>query len=615
MTSVPPADIEKRQVSLSLDETAIREFRKIWRDTSETTASEAESTASFNLNEGKANSQAIVPTYPPHERLKTPPGTPRWPGDISPSVAQARRRAPPRHSSLTSLRSIGSRRPQSSRRASAGDLRGNDPNDSSSRRFGRAVRDFFHDPSGETFLPVHANQRERTATVPRRVGRAYWQPPRSAHSTFRFDGSGHPFYSAPMAQPVVPKNERTGDVISETAVVNSGIRAEDARVLREMPSETTLPTTSDQYSFDSHLHLSSIYEAELRPDHGRTTLAPLSEHSEDTTPQLPDEIYVIRTSGEFDRLQIGSSASQAITVPLYQLTNLDENGRGVSSDRPLSPRDDPQSRYTADGMPVYRPNTANLYSVEIDDNGVATEPINVERHDSAVGGNTTISTKGSKIRMQREEDHIEQHRIRWVEDTVDSSSHAAPTIEEGRPYRRGRRDSDASTDYQKRPVTQPNSTAGPGTRTTRIVSAALPILLPIAAREGIIQPIRIEPQNGESRSAHRGSFRRNHSSYRAERESLDGAAEPTRPGSARGARRHKHLHRCPHVLPEARAQPGREVQFGRISIGVRQGDRCWQCKAERAARWMLESCFCQPNDGESETGSECEGVRVVQIGR
>ncbi|KAF2103681.1 hypothetical protein NA57DRAFT_50553 [Rhizodiscina lignyota] len=422
-TTKPPVDAGRHRISLSLDEAAIREFRKIFQDGSE--ANGSESTIYSDFNKGKAYGQPLKPSYPPYERLKTPPGKPRWPGDLTP--AEVQQQASPRRFSLTNLRSAGSHR-YSSRRASAGDLHIVFEDESSARRLGRAVRGFFYDPNDGPFLPALANQPRRTATVPPRVGRAYWQPPRSGQGTFSFEGSNHPLYNAPVARPA---------------------------------------TQNDTYP-------------------------------------IPRGSLSVTEGEEF-------TADTAIAESLGNVSN-------------------------------------------------ETSPIEA-------------NTEASRMVFRTAE----------YNDTRPQGRHVHWEAGEEQP----------------------------GMQVTRITSAALPILLPLAERAGIVQPIQLQPQNA---SEHPGSFRRHRSSYHTEQHSLDGAPEHGQAHREQNLFEHSHRHRCPHVLPEARASPGREVTIGRISVSVKQGDRCWQCKVERAMKWVAQSCFCQVDDCRSDSGNDNDQVRVIRQG-
>ncbi|KAF1812244.1 hypothetical protein P152DRAFT_29413 [Eremomyces bilateralis CBS 781.70] len=127
------------------------------------------------------------PTHPPHKRTPTPPGRPRWPGDIG--------RIPPTHPSLPStgralassvrdfLRTRSLRSQRGSRAHPTGPVSPSPGGPSPSRPPIRS-------PTGP----------RRRATLPRRVGRAYWQPPRSGHATCGFEAlDRHPFHAVALA--------------------------------------------------------------------------------------------------------------------------------------------------------------------------------------------------------------------------------------------------------------------------------------------------------------------------------------------------------------------------------------------------------------------------------
>lgn len=126
----------RRKLSRSLDEVGLRETRKIRSDTSQQSTAPA---GDFT--------RPLAPSLPPLIRTKTPPGAPRWPGDLPPAQAQ-----------------------------------------STPRDIWASVRHFFAPP--------------QPPRRPQRRGRAYWQPPRSAHNSSRLGPlESHPFYRASVAVP------------------------------------------------------------------------------------------------------------------------------------------------------------------------------------------------------------------------------------------------------------------------------------------------------------------------------------------------------------------------------------------------------------------------------
>ncbi|KAK3080368.1 hypothetical protein LTS18_002075, partial [Coniosporium uncinatum] len=146
----------RHQISFSLDESALHEFRKIFNRTEDSQLSEDTHT------EGELY-RPTNPIHPPHVRSKTPPGKPRWPGDISPEELRLQRR------SLVQV-----------------------------------IRDFLREPGipdGQSSATGARRLRRRGANAPRRVGRAYWRPPRSGHLT---NLRRHDQIRPPIERPAAP---------------------------------------------------------------------------------------------------------------------------------------------------------------------------------------------------------------------------------------------------------------------------------------------------------------------------------------------------------------------------------------------------------------------------
>ncbi|KAJ9635151.1 hypothetical protein H2199_008637 [Coniosporium tulheliwenetii] len=153
----------RRILSRSLDEVGLRETREVRSDTSQQSTAP---TGDFT--------RPHAPSLPPLIRTKTPPGAPRWPGDLPPTQAQP-----------------------------------------TPRGIWASVRHFF--------APPQPPQR------PQRRGRAYWQPPRSAHNSSRLGPlESHPFYRASVAVPGSWPDDAADDpapaavpYVSPTAATNS----------------------------------------------------------------------------------------------------------------------------------------------------------------------------------------------------------------------------------------------------------------------------------------------------------------------------------------------------------------------------------------------------------
>ncbi|KAK4981793.1 hypothetical protein LTR66_009705 [Elasticomyces elasticus] len=169
-TRVQQVSPDKRIASLSLDELA---FHKLHKRPRIPELSPISSEGTDAIGERPFTLQPRSPPFQPPERVKTPDGYPRWPGDLA---------APPP-------------RPQ--------------PRYTSSRA---ALIDFLHcRATASQVSPTVASTVSRRfgyqQDTPRRVGRAYWRPPNSGHMTPGF-ADEHPFQHAPVASPVsrLPQN-------------------------------------------------------------------------------------------------------------------------------------------------------------------------------------------------------------------------------------------------------------------------------------------------------------------------------------------------------------------------------------------------------------------------
>lgn len=520
-TAAPVAvDAERQRVSLSLDEGAIREFQRIFSGSSE----------EVRANDGEDVAKPKVPPAPPHERTRTPPKTPRWPGDLT------------RDDIIEST----------------------DRRSFRSNRVVRAVRSFFEVPGAQGLLPSTAAQRHRTGTQQQRVGSAFWRPPRSAHFTSGYESiSRHPFYNAPVLRPTTAGGSQMGEIRPRTSSKARWPSITNQEPIQCISNATERPADTVQ------MRLSAVV-----PTAAGQVLSPVPEDCD-------------------DQPVLDSAAAS------------------------LSPRDDSVGRYTADGIPVYGPETASLRSVESDATPMSTH--DQQRHDSIVEQDDM-----SRIPTQDgEEAFVLEPHVRWKE----------PAIQTRHRRRRGSGGSGStiSSHSQRRaprlPQLEPCTTQidGPSqvneeAHVRHITSAALPILLPIAVREGIIQPVHLQPHSvaRQSRRFHSMQGSRGSRSNGGSTE-LPSAIAPVErllgTGTANSARPGPRMQpseqiRCPHVAPEALATHGNEYNIGRLSVSVKQGDRCWKCKIERGIKWMIRQCLCHPEEDLDD-----EAVRVVQLER
>lgn len=264
----------------------------------------------------------VRPASPPHQpfqRTTTPPGRPRWPGDLPTS-------APP-----APLRS------------------------SSRQRFARVVRDVLRISSAPHPAQTVSTlaSRPRRASMPVRTGRAYWRPPQSGYGVLGVSElARHPYQNAFAAANVKPGGP-TAPALTPTAAPTSV----------QLQTAIGSPGTARQEASDTRGE-AIVPAPDLR---GRNPQGPACAPRHDTAAAIlarslsstgsahtPSEILdaVLDVSASIDRSPPASGApsSEHATSPL---------GSGASATNlpPLRSRtrDDTSTRYTSAGIPIYRP--------------------------------------------------------------------------------------------------------------------------------------------------------------------------------------------------------------------------------------------------------------------
>lgn len=333
--------------------------------------------------------------------------------------------------------------------------------------------------------PPHANPSNH------RTGLAFWTPPASGHGTGRLHGwYGLETYAHELtaetdglcdspAVTLVPAAQGGDEKQHQDGTQGEPLQPRDRQGPVQAPMSgsappnvaqaahgqaSTRPSTSFGHRQDHH-----------SADHDQRTESPCSVYSTPTRthPLIPAPLF---TSPPHSRRQLDPRVPDS---PYDRLAHVLSPGRPTSQNTPTKARlkrdgDDTTTRYTADGIPIYRQDVASLRS--LDTNSAACRRIvsvasNIPAPTCA--GNAAVP---SKVPLER------AALARSPPPSVSSTALQAPLPFPPRSQPQTKR-------VQRQSGSHESSSSSAGL--TVIRSAALPILLPIAAAEGIIRPRRL----------------------------------------------------------------------------------------------------------------------------
>ncbi|KAF2460397.1 hypothetical protein BDY21DRAFT_164004 [Lineolata rhizophorae] len=596
--------------SHSLDEVALRHLR-----TNGAARGSITTTATESCSDTEPINDIVIraasPPEPPFVRADTPPGSPRWPGDLPTSTVRIHR---PR---------------QRSRRLISGVLRWLNPT---------------RDESGTSQTQSESNIELHSREL--RTGRAYWTPPRSAHGVERLER--HPFYTLSEEE-----SSDRGDGDRDQRDVNTA--AESAPSSSAGPHAAShsaggLPASDDSqrlaYPEKVHSRKSQGARAESptrtnasqedRREHHEVTLAQnrtrRAGNAYRTSPVPTTPLRTLSLARHLSTSSTETAEPTTLVVPTHAQGGTEHSM--VSSDRSAvqprqgdpekqprlstpragTDRDDTTTRYTADGIPLYRADANSLLAVEDHHNTRLLTPSTQPSLAGTVADDNACPL-GRRASLPR---GIVTRNPSGCNNSG-FKAHSFPRTSRGSAFTER---------------TSTGTTSAVAVRVRRVQSAALPSLLPIAASEGIIRPVRFSPATGRPIAFIAGNSR-SHSSgshggggggggsgsvvnggddfriIRPQLEDGDGAGHGRRGGLLRASSTSDALVRfiqeersraragCENCSAGGRGR-GRAQAAGQVQRRLASsGQPCWKCRVEdrgnETVRWVLRNCFCQPD--------------------
>ncbi|KAK0644774.1 hypothetical protein DIS24_g8556 [Lasiodiplodia hormozganensis] len=353
----------RRQAALTIDEATLRELHEIIDSQRPPDQRVSSGSGTGYVNDVEHPARPISPPQSPPVRAQTPCGLPRWPGDLPTSFGAPHRRVSRVRSFGYALRHFF--------RGPRGELGGRDPGNQTAMRGVHEVQQWRQWP--------HANQADRAA------GLAFWAPPSSGH------GSSNPpgwhIFEPDVHEPVT-EIDAPDSPAPETPPrfhARNGTRGQDStqhgpRQLqdRQGPMQASMPGSAPPNVAQpvrgqaSKRPLTPTRRRQERlpaEDPGRTespdsvysTPTQTSRHS--SHPLIPAPLF---TSPPHSRRRLDPRIPVS---PYDRLADVLSTGQPTSRDTPSRShkernRDDIDVRYTADDIPVYRPDAVSLRSLD-----------------------------------------------------------------------------------------------------------------------------------------------------------------------------------------------------------------------------------------------------------
>lgn len=274
-----------------------------------------------------------IPPLPSTKRIKTPPGLPRWPGDLPTNFNRTctTRRTPTAH-----LRELFQklRTPK-----------------------GVAKPSIQQNDAGTIPIPQHLSFGGRT-------GQAYWRPPQSGHAGRQFeDSTNHPWHFLSMEQ----TKERESTVLGGSAApAQVGlVTNKNAAPPRVFSNRISSLITQTSHIFEKRPHTGSVAAILSTAESPRSGVADVSPSVCDRPlPPLPLTIRNRNPSIPTEGSQMTPIKTKPARTPTPTRSFRSDPGP-VTPLTHYSTRDDPNiTRYNSSDIPIYRGSAPSLRSVD-----------------------------------------------------------------------------------------------------------------------------------------------------------------------------------------------------------------------------------------------------------